>query len=99
MDIGTQNMKFEVGEIVITPMAAAALANSGQAFSDLLARHQTGDWGNVSDQLRSVNDRGLAEQFSLQSVYAMATGDRLVVVTNRERTITMVHLDLRAAGA
>lgn len=88
-----ENTKFEVGEIVITPAASAALEASGHALSDLLAKHQAGDWGDVSDQVRAVNERGLAEQFNLQSIYVVTKAHRLVVVTNRDRTLTMVHLD------
>ncbi len=88
-----QRIKFEVGEIVVTPAASAALAANGQAVDDLLDRHRAGDWGDVSEQVRTVNERGLVEQFNLQSTYLVPTGQRLVVVTNRERTVTMVHLD------
>lgn len=86
-------MKFDVGEIVVTPAASAALEAHGQCVGDLLARHQAGDWGDVTEQVRAVNERGLAEQFNLQSVYAFASGQRLVVVTNRDRSRTMIHLD------
>ncbi|MEX0678024.1 MAG: hypothetical protein WD063_13165 [Pirellulales bacterium] len=86
-------MKFDVGEIVITPAAQAALAANGTTLDDLLARHQAGDWGDVSAQVREVNERGLVEQFNLQSTYALPDGRRLVVVTNRDRTATMIHLN------
>ncbi len=89
-------MKFPVGEIVITPAASAALEANAQSIEDLLARHQAGDWGDVSQQVRMVNDRGLVEQFNLQSTFVLPAGERLVVVTNRDRTLTMVHLDSRA---
>jgi hypothetical protein len=87
------NAKFKVGQVVITPAASAALEASGQTLAELLAQHQAGDWGDVSEQVRAVNERGLAESFNLQSVYVVAPGQRLVVVTNRERTVTMIHLD------
>ncbi len=93
-----QARKFDAGEIVITPAASAALEASGQRLDALLARHQAGDWGDVADQVRIVNDRGLAEQFNLRSVYPVCSGQRLVLVTNRERTLTMVHLD-QCAGS
>jgi hypothetical protein len=85
--------KFEVGQVVITPAATAALEAAGYMLEDLLARHQSGDWGDVSPHERGVNERGLVEQFNLQSVYSVPSGSRLVVNTNRERTVTMVHLD------
>ncbi len=88
-----RNIKFDLGELVVTPAAEAALAAGGASLDDLLARHQSGDWGDVSDPVRDVNERGLAEQFNLQSVYSMSDGKRLVVVTNRDRSATMIHLD------
>lgn len=90
------DVKFGVGEVVITPAASAALAANGRSLRELLARHQAGDWGDVSDQTRTVNQRGLQEQFNVLSAYPIATGARITVVTNRDRTLTMVHLDPRA---
>jgi hypothetical protein len=88
-------VKFEAGEIVITPAATAALEDCGQCLDDLLLRHCGGDWGDVNEQARIVNERGLAERFNLQSSYALPNGQRLLVVTNGDRTLTMVHLDAR----
>jgi len=88
-------MRFDVGEIVITPAASGALAANEMILDDLLARHQAGDWGDVSAQVREVNERGLAEQFNLQSTYALPDSRRLVVVTNRQRTATTIHLDAK----
>jgi hypothetical protein len=90
-------MRFELGEIVVTPAASAALAESGLRLEQLLARHRQGDWGDVSPQVREVNERGLVERYNLQSSYLLADGRRLVVVTMRDRSNTMVHLDAIAA--
>ena len=49
-----------------------------------------------TNKARTVNERGLRERFNLQSSYALPSGQRLVVVTNAERTLTMVHLDQHA---
>ncbi|REK13050.1 MAG: type I restriction endonuclease subunit M [Planctomycetota bacterium] len=59
----------------------------------MLARHRRGDWGDVSAQVRRVNERGLVEQFNLHSSYSLPDGRRLVVVTSRDRATTMIHLD------
>jgi hypothetical protein len=85
--------KFEVGQIVITPAASAALESIGYTVEDLLVRHQSGDWGDVSLHERNVNEQGLVEQFNLQSAYAVQEDLRLVVCTNRDRTVTTVHVD------
>ncbi len=89
--------KFDTGRVVVTPAAAAALEAQGRTIDDVLARHRAGDWGDVTEQLRTINDRGLVECFNLQSAYAVGHGQRLVVVTNRDRTLTMIHLDVGAA--
>ncbi len=93
MPLEEQAIKFEVGEVVVTPAAAAALEASGQTLAELLARHQAGDWGDVAEHVRTVNKRGLVEQFNLQSAFAVRHGQRLVVVTNCQRSVTMIHLD------
>jgi hypothetical protein len=85
--------KFDIGELVITPAATAALEANQTSLDALLARHQRGDWGDVSEPVRSVNELGLRDRFNLQSAYTMPDGRRVVVVTNRDRTTTMVHLD------
>jgi hypothetical protein len=85
-------MRFEVGEIIVTPGAHDALAANGLTPDDVLARHQSGDWGDVSMQIREVNERGLIDQFNLLSTYRMPDGQCVNVVTNRDRTTTMVHL-------
>lgn len=92
-------IKFDVGQIVITPAASAALEANGQTIDELLARHSAGDWGDVTDQVRIVNQRGLVEHFNLQSAYPLGDGPRLVVVTNSQRTLTLVHLDGRLVGS
>jgi hypothetical protein len=88
--------KFEVGKVIVTRAASAALEGSGQTLAELLARHQAGDWGDVADHVRAFNERALVEKFNLQSVYNGGHGQRLVVATNRQRAVTMVHLDRRA---
>lgn len=86
-------MRFDIGEIVITPAANDALAANSLTLEDLLTRHRAGDWGEVSAQVREVNERGLLEQFNLQSAYPLPDQRRLVVVTNGERTATTIHID------
>lgn len=88
-----QAAKFEAGEIVVTPAARAALVASGQSLEEILARHRAGDWGEVPEHVRDVNERGLLDGFNLQSTYSVNEVERLVVVTQRDRTVTMIHLD------
>ena len=96
LDLGIEvQTKFEVGEVIVTPAASAALEASGQTLAELLTRHQAGDWGDLANHVCAFNERALVEQFNLQSAYAVGHGQRLVVMTNRQWAVTMVHLDHR----
>lgn len=90
-----RTVKFEVGELVVTPTAEAAIAENGTTLDALMQRHQSGDWGDISTAIRAVNERGLADRFNIQSGYALPDGRKVVIVTNRDRSATMVHLDAR----
>lgn len=83
---------FQLGEVIVTPRASQALADSALSLDDLLARHGAGDWGDVSAAERRLNDEGVAKRFNLVSSYRTPRGDRLTVVTRADRGSTFVHL-------
>ena len=83
---------FQLGEVIVTPRASQALAESDQSLDELLARHRSGDWGDVSAAERRLNDEGVAKRFNLVSNYRTRCGDRLTVVTRADRGSTFVHL-------
>ncbi|MBX9789899.1 MAG: hypothetical protein K2Y37_13360 [Pirellulales bacterium] len=85
-------MKFPLGEILVTPRARQALAASSQSIEELLARHQSGDWGEVTVDERRLNDEGVTKRFNLVSAYRTGNGERLMIVTKADRTTTLVHL-------
>lgn len=84
--------KFELGKLVVTPSAAQVLRQSGCSADEVLSRHAEGDWGEVSDQEREVNERGLSEQFNLVSNYRMSDERFITVFTKADRSMTMIHL-------
>ena len=43
-----EGMKFPLGQVVATPGAFAALEASGDSLFTYLARHQSGDWGDLT---------------------------------------------------
>ena len=45
-----ETKKFSLGRIVATPGALEALQNAGQSTGEFLARHVTGDWGDLDDE-------------------------------------------------
>jgi type IV secretory pathway ATPase VirB11/archaellum biosynthesis ATPase len=60
---------FDLGQLVATPGALAALEKSGQSPMDFLSRHVTGDWGEIPDEDRKENQFSLEKGFRLMSSY------------------------------
>jgi len=85
-------VKFDVGQLIVTPTASAALEADGETVARLLERHQAGDWGDVTQHERSINDQGLETSLSLQSVYHTRRGQKIIFVTRADRTMTLVHV-------
>jgi hypothetical protein len=55
-------------------------------------RHAWGDWGDVGPEDAQANERALHEGSRVFSAYALATGKRLWVITEADRTSTTVLL-------
>jgi len=60
---------FDLGQLVATPGALAALEKSGQSPMDFLSRHVTGDWGEIPEEDRKENQFSLEKGFRLMSSY------------------------------
>jgi hypothetical protein len=82
--------KFRLGKIVSTPNALDRLTQE-----DILTgiqRHQTGDWGDVSEEDRAANERALVEGTRLWSVYHAGNGVKFWLITEADRSATTVLL-------
>lgn len=73
--------RFPLGQVLATPGAIEALQNSGQVPGDLLTRHITGDWGEVCEDDKALNDEALIDGSRLLSAYRTTKGERLWVIT------------------
>jgi len=82
---------FSLGRLVATPGALTALAAAGENPVDLLARHQSGDWGDVGPEDRRANERDLHEGGRLLSAYHVG-GSRLWIITEADRSATTILL-------
>lgn len=87
--------KFDVGAVIVTPTASRVLEAAGQSAEQVLSRHQSGDWGDVSEKEREVNEEALRRSYNLLSIYRLGPGQRVTVVTKGDRSLTMVHIDPR----
>lgn len=73
--------KFPLGQIVATPGALEALAESGQTPEFFLDKHSQGDWGEVCGEDTVLNDLAVMSGERLLSAYKTLKGVRIWVIT------------------
>ena len=83
---------FELGQIVATPGALAALKKAGQQPGEFLTRHVHREWGDLDDEDRRENEYSLEHGFRLLSAYKTNAGDRLWIITESDRSATTILL-------
>jgi hypothetical protein len=74
-------MKFSLGQTLATPGALQAIEESGQAPDEFIARHASGDWGDLSDEDKRLNEISLNVGSRIFSVYHTSNGVELWVIT------------------
>ena len=77
----TTKAKFHPGQIVATPGALEALQDAGQQPHEFLVRHLSGDWGDLDDEDRSLNDAAVIDESRILSAYTTRKGERLWIIT------------------
>ena len=82
---------FPLGQLVATPGALQALAAAGVTPAQLLARHVTGDWGEVDAEDAAENAFSLAHGFRILSSYPLGE-ERIWIITERDRSATTLLL-------
>jgi hypothetical protein len=83
---------FPLGQIVATPGALAALARAQQAPTCFLARHASGDWGELEPTDVAENEYSIARGFRLLSSYQTNAGEKLWIITEADRSATTLLL-------
>ena len=84
--------KFSPGQLVATPGALEALEESGQSPVEFLSRHVAGDWGEVCDEDKALNDDALERGTRLLSSYTTLKGVKFWIITEADRSSTCVLL-------
>ena len=80
-----------LGRVVATPGALEVLGKSGGCALDYLARHATGDWGDLCIHDRRENERSLRHGMRVLSSYPVGE-ERLWVITEADRSVTTILL-------
>lgn len=86
--------RFALGQTIITPGAQEALQFAGQTADEFLRRHMAGDWGDLSDEYVKGNELSLERGYQLSSRYLTIKGERLWIITEADRSETIVLLPI-----
>jgi hypothetical protein len=84
--------KFPLGRLVATPGALRALEEAGQSPSFFLDKHVAGDWGEVDDVDKRLNDEALVNGDRLLSAYRTLRGVKIWIITEADRSSTCTLL-------
>jgi hypothetical protein len=82
---------LSLGRVVATPGALNLLGKSGGYPFDYLARHATGDWGELCAFDRRQNEIALREGLRVLSSYDVLAG-RIWIITEADRSVTTILL-------
>lgn len=76
-----RSIKFELGQVVATPGALQALREARQQPSEFLDRHIAGDWGDLDNEDKRLNDEALIDGGRILSAYTTRTEERIWIIT------------------
>ncbi len=82
---------FTPGQTVATPAAMEVMKANGITPADLLDRHILGDWGDVCDEDKGLNDDAVQHGDRILSSYTVGKS-KLWVITEADRSSTCILL-------
>jgi hypothetical protein len=94
----SSNQKFQLGDLVITPGANEALEKAQQSAFEILARHISGDWGDLDQHDKQQNELAIAYEGDVEkqnrvfSAYMTKLGEKIWVITEADRSSTCILL-------
>ena len=82
---------FALGQTVITANAKAVLPELDVVLA--LQRHHSGDWGDVDDHDRQVNEDALQNGDRLVSIYKSVRDKKFYIITDGDVTTVLLPED------
>jgi hypothetical protein len=80
-----------LGRVVATPGALELLAEAGGHPFEYLARHATGDWGDLCGFDRRQNEIALRDGYRVLSSYGVSA-EHVWIITEADRSIATILL-------
>ncbi|MEM8666160.1 MAG: hypothetical protein AAGG48_01500 [Planctomycetota bacterium] len=85
-------LPLDLGRVVATPGAPAALEEAEATPLPFLIRHASGDWGDVPEEDAELNNEAVRDFLRVLSSYTLHTGQRICVITEADRSSTKILL-------
>ena len=88
--------KFKLGKIVATPTSLQLLAQLGLSPTTFLCRHQNGDWGDICEEDKKLNDEAVKyegdsdRQQRILSAYELPGNNKIWIITEWDRSSTCI---------
>ncbi len=82
--------KFKLGTIVATRGVMEHVKDDAGILFPYIARHATGDWGEICDEDKEVNAGALEHGMRLMSIYRLPDGEKIWIITEWDRSVTTV---------
>jgi hypothetical protein len=94
----SENARFDLGQTSATPDAIQAMISNRADPLSLLARHQSADWGDVSDGDKKLNDAAISHENDPEkrdrvlSAYELKDGTKIWIITEHDRSASTILL-------
>jgi len=87
------NRLFPLGRIYLTPGATEAFQRRGVPFvGDIIARHATGNWGDMDSHDKAQNNAAVKNGGRIFSAYQLTDDLKVWVITEWDRSATTILL-------
>lgn len=83
---------FPLGQLVATPSALQLLEQHNIVPMQLIARHRSGDWGDIDPADAKVNADALRFGARILSSYRLTDGGKIWIITEAGRFATTILL-------
>ena len=87
-----KNRRFPLGRVLATPGALQACEDAGVNPLNLIARHWSGDWGDLPEEDKKENEFSVDRQLRILSAYVIAPDVRIWIITEADRGATTILL-------
>jgi hypothetical protein len=84
--------KFQLGQVVATPGAIELLVGVRRSPVEFIARHASGDWSDLDEHDRLMNEQALVHGGRLLSSYKVVGEERIWMISEADRSSTCLLL-------